>query len=453
MNSYEPHGTKITVRVRSSNDKQSWSAWEDAINGASLRLTPRGRYLEVEVTLEKFNSAQSPVVYDVTVNTLDSTALTTDLGASITGNQSSLNVGETVKLTVTAFNNGPNSASVKVNYKIPLGLKLLSSQGTGTYDSDTGIWNVGVLPAGGDATMELILQANNAGSIVNTAIVYSDLPDLNPLNNQAGFNLVANAPDLDDIPGDGLNGLPYDFPDEVKPPNNPPNNPPNQPPNNPPAPPTPPNPNPPIPPTPPGPGPGSSNPPRTQLDRDIGYVRGYVGYTPSNNQNTNDSSNGNQTTQPPQMPGWDVDTSVIEQLILASCLVSGGLAFAFLSDTDMKNKIAKFVVDKAAGKNFVFRPQDVALFALDVVCFLVSPDLFSYVMIVYQTFAFMQYIDILTKSVQTNIYAIFSAVILMLSLAVILKNIADNKLNSPLFNAIDWIEQFVKDYIKKLFGK
>jgi hypothetical protein len=66
---------------------------------------------------------------------------------------------------------------------------------------------------------------------------------------------------------------------------------------------------------------------------------------------------------------------------------------------------------------------------------------------------FQQFIDILTKSAQTNIYAIFSAVILMLSLAVILKNIADNKLNSPLFDAIDWIEQFVKDSIKRLFGK
>jgi len=55
------------------------------------------KYLEVEVILEKFNSAQSPVVYDVTVNTLDSTALTTDLGASITGNQSSLNVVKQLK--------------------------------------------------------------------------------------------------------------------------------------------------------------------------------------------------------------------------------------------------------------------------------------------------------------------------------------------------------------------
>jgi hypothetical protein len=85
--------------------------------------------------------------------------------------------------------------------------------------------------------------------------------------------------------------LPYTFPDDVKPPNNPPNNPPNQPPNNPPTPPTPPgptppdspplpptppNPNPPIPHIPPEPGPGPSNPPKTQLDRDIAGVRGAV---------------------------------------------------------------------------------------------------------------------------------------------------------------------------------
>ncbi|MCC7559800.1 MAG: hypothetical protein KO318_05140 [Methanobacterium sp.] len=119
-----------------------------------------------------------------------------------------------------------------------------------------------------------------------------------------------------------------------------------------------------------------------QLYRDQMYIRKTLTYTPTTDPNTN------TTTTPPEMPGWEIDTSVIEQLLLAACLVSGGLAFAYLSDTNMKSKIAKYIVDKGAGTNFVFRPQDVALFALDVVCFLVSPDLFSWVMIVYQTLAF-----------------------------------------------------------------
>jgi uncharacterized repeat protein (TIGR01451 family) len=241
------------------------------------------------VTLEKFNSTQSPVVYDVTVSTLDSTVLVTDLGVSITGNQSSLNVGDTVKLTVTAFNNGPNSASVKVNYKIPLGLKLLSSQGTGTYDPETGVWSVGILPAGGNVTLELTLQANNAGAIVNTAIVYSDLSDLNPADNQAGFSLIAIDPNVEDISDGELNGLPYTFPPDIKPPN-------------PPTPPdTPPTPEPHIPPQPPlPPGPGPSNTPTTQLARDISYIRDYVGYSPA------EDSDEDKITELPKMPEWNV---------------------------------------------------------------------------------------------------------------------------------------------------
>jgi hypothetical protein len=196
---------------------------------------------------------------------------------TITGDKNTLNLGDTVKLTITSLNNGPKSVDVKVDYKIPFGLKLLSSQGTGTYDSSTGIWNVGILPAGGNATTELILQANNAGSIVNTVVIYSDLPDLNPADNQARFNLVANAQDVEDIPDGELNGLHYTFPDDIRPPNNPPT------PSD-----TPPTPEPPIPPLPPGPGPTppdnppippNPNPPAepqkplTQLGRDIAGVR------------------------------------------------------------------------------------------------------------------------------------------------------------------------------------
>lgn len=282
-NSYEPKGTKVMVRVRSSNDKTSWSSWEVADNGLNLKLTPRGRYLEVEVTLEKFNSTQSPVVYDITVSTLDSTDLTTDLGVGITGNQSSLNVGDTVKLTVTAFNNGPNSANVKVNYKIPFGLKMLSSQGTGTYDSDTGVWNVGALPVGSSVTIELILQANDAGYFVNIATVYSDLAsfgtkslnsgmfrafsvkaasvgDSNSGSNQASFSFTSTDPGQTS----DTNTLPYDFP-PIEPPAQP------QPPNDPPTPPgpTPPGPQPPTPP---------NNPPQptSQLARDVAGVRNAV---------------------------------------------------------------------------------------------------------------------------------------------------------------------------------
>lgn len=176
-----------------------------------------------------------------------------------------------------------------MNYKIPYGLKLLSSQGNGTYDSTTGIWSVGVLLVGGNVTIELTLQANNAGHFVNLVSIYGELSSLsakslssgmfkaflvkaassvgdsNPNNNQASYDLTSNNPGRT---SDG-NTLNYNFP-----PVTPPSTPPAQPPN---APPTPPGPTPPGP-QPPGPTP-PNNPlqPTNQLGRDITGVRDAVG--------------------------------------------------------------------------------------------------------------------------------------------------------------------------------
>ncbi|MEN4017177.1 MAG: DUF11 domain-containing protein [Methanobacterium sp.] len=210
--------------------------------------------------------------------------MATDLGVTITGNKNTLNLGDTVKLAVTAFNNGPNSANVKVDYKIPFGLKLLSYNGEGTYDSSTGIWSVGILPAGSNASMELTLQANNTGYFVNLVSVYGDLAlfstkslsgvvrafsvkaasvgDLNPGNNQASYDITS----IDPVQTADTNTFTYDFP-PVTPPTQP------QPPNNPPTPPGP------IPPEPQPPGPTPPNNPlhpTSQLGRDIAGVRNAI---------------------------------------------------------------------------------------------------------------------------------------------------------------------------------
>ncbi len=65
--SYEPDVTSVTVRVRSSNDKSSWSLWETATNAVSLSSTPVGRYLEIETTLKITSGDESPILYDLTV--------------------------------------------------------------------------------------------------------------------------------------------------------------------------------------------------------------------------------------------------------------------------------------------------------------------------------------------------------------------------------------------------
>ncbi|MFC1634239.1 hypothetical protein ACFL5Z_05305 [Planctomycetota bacterium] len=62
-----PTGTSVTVQVRSSNDKITWSLPEVATNGVALSSTPAGQYIEIETTLQITSGDVSPILYDLTV--------------------------------------------------------------------------------------------------------------------------------------------------------------------------------------------------------------------------------------------------------------------------------------------------------------------------------------------------------------------------------------------------
>ena len=66
-NGAEPQGTAIKVKVRSSKDKQAWSAWEDVQKGVALKATPDARYLQVEITMQILSGEASPVLSDLTI--------------------------------------------------------------------------------------------------------------------------------------------------------------------------------------------------------------------------------------------------------------------------------------------------------------------------------------------------------------------------------------------------
>jgi streptogramin lyase len=69
-NSREPEGATLRVKVRSSHDQQTWSLWEEAVNGVALQNTPRGKYAQVQVTFQLQAGDASPVLYDLTLNPL-----------------------------------------------------------------------------------------------------------------------------------------------------------------------------------------------------------------------------------------------------------------------------------------------------------------------------------------------------------------------------------------------
>ncbi|MGC8989971.1 MAG: hypothetical protein ACP5MD_07615, partial [Verrucomicrobiia bacterium] len=71
---FTPPGTSLSVRVRSSPDRISWSLWEIAANAAPLHATPPGKFLQIEVAFQTLAGDDSPILYDLTVTPIDDAA-------------------------------------------------------------------------------------------------------------------------------------------------------------------------------------------------------------------------------------------------------------------------------------------------------------------------------------------------------------------------------------------
>ena len=102
--------------------------------------------------------------------------------------------GETVKWTVIALNQGPNTAhNVIVQDVLPEGLTFVSSDG----NYSDGIWTVGSLVVGEEKSLEIISKVSSTGNIVNRAVISSDEVDLDESNNKAEESIdVGQASDL-----------------------------------------------------------------------------------------------------------------------------------------------------------------------------------------------------------------------------------------------------------------
>jgi uncharacterized repeat protein (TIGR01451 family) len=124
---------------------------------------------------------------DSNLNNNDATAVVkvngADLSLSNGEDNTSPSVGATVTFTVTLTNNGPlDGTGIIVTDMVPAGLTYLSSVADqGTYNSTTGIWNVGSVANGATATLTLKVTVNSGTAtqkLVSTAkITHSDQPD------------------------------------------------------------------------------------------------------------------------------------------------------------------------------------------------------------------------------------------------------------------------------------
>lgn len=94
-------------------------------------------------------------------------------------------IGDHVVFTLTAHNAGPqNATGVKIDDILSFGFTHLSN--SGGYDTNTGIWNIGVLNSGSTVTLTLTATVNPTGNHYNQAKISGNEKDPNMSNNTSG---------------------------------------------------------------------------------------------------------------------------------------------------------------------------------------------------------------------------------------------------------------------------
>jgi large repetitive protein len=116
-----------------------------------------------------------------------STTPSADLSILKTVNTPSPTIGSTVTFTLALANAGPSTAlAVQVADLLPAGYTFVSATpSVGSYNSGAGVWTVGTLASGGNATLTLQATVNATGPYANTATVSSTTPDPDPSDNSS----------------------------------------------------------------------------------------------------------------------------------------------------------------------------------------------------------------------------------------------------------------------------
>ena len=132
---------------------------------------------------------------------------TADLSLAKTTSNPNVEIGQPTSFTVNLTNAGPDTATnVVVTDRLPPGLQFVSATTShGSYDSVTGLWTVGTVPAGTIAILQVTATVTGATAITNTAeVTASDQwdPNSTPGNNnpaeddQSSITLTPQLADL-----------------------------------------------------------------------------------------------------------------------------------------------------------------------------------------------------------------------------------------------------------------
>ncbi|WP_220485195.1 DUF11 domain-containing protein, partial [Flavobacterium sp. SOK18b] len=115
-----------------------------------------------------------------------------NVGIAKTGSTASPKVGGTITFNLTATNAGPSAATnVRVNDLLPTGYTFVSAlPSAGTYNNGTGVWAIGNLANGANATLSIVATVNATGNYANTATIVANEVDPTPGNNTSTYTAV-----------------------------------------------------------------------------------------------------------------------------------------------------------------------------------------------------------------------------------------------------------------------
>ncbi|WP_143392546.1 DUF11 domain-containing protein, partial [Flavobacterium psychrophilum] len=159
------------------------------INRTITGLTPGATYtFKVVIADAGDETLDSGVFIDMMEGMIN-----TDLAVTNTVSSMSPQIGCDVTFTLTASNAGPgNATNTKVTDLLPSGYTFVSATpSAGTYNSVTGVWDVGLLNIGAVPTLQIVATVNPSGVYLNTATIASgDIVDINATNNSSSVTPV-----------------------------------------------------------------------------------------------------------------------------------------------------------------------------------------------------------------------------------------------------------------------
>ena len=115
-----------------------------------------------------------------------------DLSVNLAVSENGPYLGEEVTYTVTATNNGPNSApNVVINLNLCDGFSYVSHTSTqGTCNVGARVWDVGTLANGASATATITMVTGTSSNYTSTAVISGDVIDNVSTNNTSSQTIV-----------------------------------------------------------------------------------------------------------------------------------------------------------------------------------------------------------------------------------------------------------------------